>query len=431
MERKKRRAFFIVVTAVLVLLLVEGIGRLGYRLATGEPYARAALVEQRRSLLKTAAVPLGQAVTETGRRRVPHPFLGSVLRPDPQASVIVDRYRAVAGEDGFYHLLAGEAPTEGHAVVAMFGGSVATVASFASREALSRRLEPLLGRPLAFRSRALGAYKQPQQLLTLTYFLSLGESYDIVLNLDGVNEAILPMLHHRRNGVFPFYPQDWPTQMEAIDDPARRLRLGELVVVEGERRHRAELFEIRPLSAFAPWNLLWRVLDDRSRMRLAEIQGELADLDAHKRPYRSHGPPWQYAGENRVLAALARQWATASLQMHRLCAANGIRYIHFLQPNQYVPGSKPLHPEEERLGVTSRAAYERLIGEAWPLFQQEGEALRQQGVEFVDLTMLFADTREPVYRDDCCHMNPRGHEILAEAMAEAVAATTPPARSVP
>jgi hypothetical protein len=112
--------------------------------------------------------------------------------------------------------------------------------------------------------------------------------------------------------------------------------------------------------------------------------------------------------------------------MHRLCAANGIRYVHVLQPNQYVPGSKVFHPDEERREVTGRPRWGRFVKMGWPDLQAEGKALRQQGVEFVDLTMLFAEVEEPIYRDDCCHLNARGHEILGQALAEAVSQAPPP-----
>ncbi len=58
---------------------------------------------------------------------------------------------------------------------------------------------------------ALGfpGYKQPQQLLALTYFLSLGAEYDLIINLDGYNDIVLPFTDIYRVGVNPFFPRNW------------------------------------------------------------------------------------------------------------------------------------------------------------------------------------------------------------------------------
>lgn len=41
-----------------------------------------------------------------------------------------------------------------------------------------------------------GGWKQPQQLLALNYFLSLGQRFDVIVNLDGFNEIALGYHNH-------------------------------------------------------------------------------------------------------------------------------------------------------------------------------------------------------------------------------------------
>ena len=41
-------------------------------------------------------------------------------------------------------------------------------------------------------------YKQPQQLLVLAYFLSIGQPFDLVVNIDGFNEVALSSLNDQR-----------------------------------------------------------------------------------------------------------------------------------------------------------------------------------------------------------------------------------------
>ena len=40
------------------------------------------------------------------------------------------------------------------------------------------------------------------------------------------------------------------------------------------------------------------------------------------------------------------------------------------------------------------------------------------GVDFLDLTMVFARTPEAIYIDDCCHYNQLGNRMLADAIAD-------------
>ena len=35
-------------------------------------------------------------------------------------------------------------------------------------------------------------------------------------------------------------------------------------------------------------------------------------------------------------------------QLSRLCVANGIEYVHVLQPNQHLPGSRPMGTKERK-----------------------------------------------------------------------------------
>ena len=56
---------------------------------------------------------------------------------------------------------------------------------------------------------ALGGFKQPQQLIALNYFMALGAEYDILINIDGFNEIVLPYADNLPNHVFPSYPRHW------------------------------------------------------------------------------------------------------------------------------------------------------------------------------------------------------------------------------
>jgi len=113
-------------------------------------------------------------------------------------------------------------------------------------------------------------------------------------------------------------------------------------------------------------------------------------------------------------------WRDSSVQMQRLCDANGIVYEHFLQPNQYVPASKPMAAEEQRTALTT-GDYQKGVVRGYPFLAEQGENLRRAGVRFHDLTMMFKEVPEPVYRDTCCHLTGPGYRMVAGAIGELTA----------
>jgi hypothetical protein len=51
---------------------------------------------------------------------------------------------------------------------------------------------------------------------------------------------------------------------------------------------------------------------------------------------------------------------------------------------------------------------------------ERGRQLADQGTPFYDLTRLFIDIPEIIYRDSCCHYNETGNALLAEAIANRI-----------
>ena len=74
--------------------------------------------------------------------------------------------------------------------------------------------------------------------------------------------------------------------------------------------------------------------------------------------------------------------------------------------------------EGERSVARSEEEFRSSVEKGYPLLREAGETLIRADVPFVDLTQLFAETREPVYRDSCCHLNSTGNRQLARAIAD-------------
>jgi hypothetical protein len=89
--------------------------------------------------------------------------------------------------------------------VALVGGSVAeTLRDFLEYELRIRsNLSPQIA---CF---AVPGSKQPQQLMTLNYYIALGAEYDLIINVDGFNEIVLPITDNYLTGTNPFFPRAW------------------------------------------------------------------------------------------------------------------------------------------------------------------------------------------------------------------------------
>ena len=435
---RRRRLLAALVLLAVTLAVVELSSLVLWRWATGGWFSPRAAAE-RRAAAGGGGGPDGRPATPVAdplafmRHEVVQPFLGYVVNPEtaegdpawPHLRITPQGFFATPGD--LQPVAEGARPLR----VGIFGGSVAFVFSFAGRPPLVEAIRAA-GREPVFASRALGGYKQPQQLMALAYALSLGERFDVVINLDGFNDLVLPVADNALQRVYPFYPRNWQLRITDLPDPAIRELIGERAFHARRRRERADLFSRRPLSLSPAASLVWLSLDRYELGRMMAVDAELAGgASRGRRRYETHGPAYPWRPRQAVLGEAARVWARGSRAMHELAAGHGARYYHFLQPNQYVPGSKELSAEERRTAYTEGHPYGNFVVRGWDHLRREGEELRRQGVGFHDLTDLFADVEETVYVDDCCHYNARGNLLVGGAIAEVIARDLPPPAATP
>ena len=265
---------------------------------------------------------------------------------------------------------------------------------------------------------ANGGYKQPQQYLALSYLLALGAHFDMVLNLDGFNEVVLPPVEHIPKRVNPFYPRAWHQKVSGLNDAFMLSTAGKVSVLRNMQVEWAKLCSGKPFRYSATANFLWKVIDQWLSRKITAVEIEFQKHESATYRYEASGPAYKITDEDQLYQDLARVWKNSSLQMHRLCVANGIPYFHFLQPNQYVEGSKPMGPVEIEKAFRKDHEYRAGVIKGYPYLRKAGQELKDTGVNFVDLTMIFKNTPEPLYDDDCCHIGPEGNAILGQAMSK-------------
>src|SRR5262249_1358340 len=103
-----------------------------------------------------------------------------------------------------------------------------------------------------------------------------------------------------------------------------------------------------------------------------------------------------------------------------LARANGFVYFHFLQPNQYVAGSKTLSHEEKTIAIAAGPySYREAVHNNYPSFIHAGSRLRELE-NFTDLTSMFKPEARTVYADRWCQFNELGINLIGEQIARVV-----------
>ncbi|NNE97723.1 MAG: hypothetical protein HKN25_01750 [Pyrinomonadaceae bacterium] len=425
----RRRWIYRLMTLAFVLILGELIAGIVLVLNDGHLFFWAANQERRDQIImaEQAGVKLEPMLRVTGiRSNEPHPYLGYTRDPIRFSRIsqygFAIPYFLKPGDSRLLRDKSNVLPKrkKGRLIIAVLGGSVARGFSDLGISMLVKKLRLHADfRKMEFQivPVALGGYKQPQQLLAMNYLLSLGAEFDMVINIDGFNEVALHDAENGKKGVFYAYPRSWYSL--AINLPDQKLK--RLYAYRQLRMSWASYGSISPLRYSAMCNLAWRLIDRRFESDLQKVIAKDSETDSSEiARYRVTGPDRQYSNRGELYQDLVGIWERGSLQLKKVSVANGIEYFHFLQPNQYVRNSKPMSSAERQIAIREDHPYRTGVETGYPLLIQAGKRLKEKDVRFYDLTQIFKDHPETIYRDDCCHFKIRGNEILAQRIADSI-----------
>jgi hypothetical protein len=304
-----------------------------------------------------------------------------------------------------------------------------------------RLIDDLKAQPY-FRSRdivplclAHEGYKQPQQLLLLSYFLSIGQTFDLVVNIDGFNEVAIGSLNAQRG-----LDSSMPSVMHL--EPLINLvdrgtltpdKLESLAAIETYRGRVNRLVERLKTNRLASVNFVLDRLYRSARASYQTESGRFNNLPSNGSttslimPTRPIAMP---AGAT-VFEALASTWVNASMSMHALLAARGTPYVHVVQPNQYYT-TRRFSREEAQIALSESSPFRAGAAQGYPVLLAAAESARmRQTIAFLDGTHIFDGEPAAVYIDDCCHYTLRGNQLLADFIANGVLVGPGPWRSAP
>jgi len=426
----RKRLAFVLIPIVALGLLAEGLAYAALLAVEGGGWSLGRLHSERDALAAGRVAPRAPGETRAlgapaGPHEVVHPYVGYVLNADRRAEL--EREGLSVNEYG----LSGPSPlqTRGpdRVVVALLGGSLASalldVDSVPPLVTALQRVPAWRDKRFVFVNLALDGYKQPQQIAAMSYLLTAGAQFDVAINVDGFNEVALYLAENAAAGVSPLFPRGWALRARGLPDVDSERLAGEVLYLEEVRRGWARALASPPWRHSRTATLVWRLRDRALERRLYADRRALQMARPAAAPYVVTGPPTPRVSEPQTYADLAAIWQRGSALLAGLCAARGIRYYHFLEPSQHLPGGKPRGSAERRAGTAAAPPpYQRAVELGYPVLMRAGRDLAAQGVRFADLTAVFAGVAEPVFSDACCHLNAAGKRIVLRRIAEAIVA---------
>lgn len=402
---------------------------LAFKPLAGIPFSYEALRTARHARLELLETRLNSKKSSSGMLFDLHPYLGYSGHPGTipwiNGSIPYNRYGMISISGHSYPY---KAKPEDF-VIGILGGSVAESFANLGEAYLGAELKAIDPRfkdkRIVVLSLATAGYKQPQQLFLLEYFLLLGFHFDLVLNVDGFNDLVLAV-SNRTHGINPIYPSSTHYAVIASQTPERMTPEQVQLLAEMYTTLSHEGRVLRWVSN-PPWcySIFLNLLGERSsasnQERILSVQNQLVTLAQTQLPSELRGPPIHTTVNSEEEAAAA--WSEASLMIHAVCSARGIPYVHVLQPNQYLDGSKPLTPHEKAVAINPNNQWGRIAQKGYVQLILAGQRLKQNGEAFYDLTQIFSNHPEDLYLDDCCHFNMQGDMIMARAIAQAISTT--------
>ena len=313
-------------------------------------------------------------------------------------------------------------------VVGIFGGSVGLWFCQVGADRLMKDLKE----SVFFRNKELislclshAGYKQPQQLLVLAYFLSIGQRFDLVINIDGFNEVALSSINDR-HGVdisMPSFVHLDPLINLVNQSTLTPAKLHSLAQIARYKEQLNGLAERINHARFASVDL---VLEQYYAIVSKRYRDELARFD--KLPSNTseqsiiEATPTVKAREGTaVFEDIASGWITSSILMNELLASRGVGYFHFLQPNQYYT-TRAFSGDEVKVALSDQSPFKSGAEKGYPFLVAASESgmLKENHVNFFNAIHIFDRERAAVYMDNCCHYTLAGNVILADFIARSV-----------
>lgn len=355
-----------------------------------------------------------------------HPYFGWVERVQ----------RSATNNHGFRNVSAKDdccdfpfTAKENQVIVAIFGGSVAGALGILARgdDYFRKKLKSLpqfADKEIVFLTFASGGYRQPQQVMILTYYLLIGQKFDMVINVDGFNEVVTAFNNNNDNIDISLPATDiWFNTGRHIERVNMRSGDGRGVALAQHALEDVKLSRSSEQCMFAMCFITRKILQHYHRLQMANTDsGEKEKWRAYTHFYLplKHKQPENDLTFKKIPAMMKKQaqlWENSARRMAEMAQDSNAQYIHLLQPTMlYVVDKKikaknPENPYDRYIPVL-KDGYPRLINKI--------PAMRADGINITDGTGIFDDYQGDIYSDDCCHYNMAGMQIMVDRIVEQI-----------
>ncbi|MGL4503970.1 MAG: hypothetical protein ACRCU2_33215 [Planktothrix sp.] len=359
-----------------------------------------------------------------------HPYFGYVQKPGPdfRPGFKYNNYGFISPYDYPY-----TKTNNNQVIVGVLGGSVAGNYSIyeVQNKILEKKLQQLpqfKGKELIIISLAIGGYKQPQQLLTLNYLLSLGQKFDMVINIDGFNEVALANINNQNGLEFAMPSSSHVQALTGLANNSLSNRaLKTLLKIKDNKpkiKNALETLKDCPLaSCNAVMSLYIQDLVKNYRLDVARFeryrqQPTEDDLPAESAIYFYMQYP--ILTEAELFPKIANHWAQSSILIHDILKENNIPYFHILQPNQYYTTQRVFSEAEKKVAFSQDSPYPNAVKKGYPLLLKEVDKLKANQINFFNGVSILDAPKENVYIDNCCHYDKLGEDMLSNFVADSI-----------
>lgn len=267
------------------------------------------------------------------------------------------------------------------------------------------------------------AHKQPQQLLTLNYFLSVGQELDMAINIDGFNEVAASYLNNKAGleVSMPFGMMVSPLIALADKDLSPEELALSLEVLQLKNQLKdsvnrlsecrlATCFTLRWMQAKYFFNQYGGKSQLLSQLKRDEKKDSLVHLDRIEKPL----------DDGEAIERTVDMWVNSSLAMNDLLTARRIPYFEFIQPNQYYVTNRQFSAAEKKIAFDDNSLFKEPTVKAYPKLLGKIGDLKAAGVKVFNAVSIFDETRDIVYLDNCCHYTDAGNEVFSNFVSQSI-----------
>ena len=411
-----KNVFIVLMSCVVSIVLLEGVGR---------------FIVDNASLTAPLKVVSSAPIQASRPNKMLHPYLGFTIRPDMHLTSFLapERVRRMYGRpgvpdwldsstnsDGFWspHDIPYFAETKNAYIVGIFGGSVGKWFAVQGAKPFAKKLRSLpalKGRKIVILNFSNGGYKQPQQLQVLTYALTKGQKFDLVVSVDGFNELMIPMTNNRA------FSPDMPNAPGIIGMQNYMANQSSNLIRKNfayREKYRSSLTSSNKTNSVI-LHYYYKSMARQYEKRIAELDKTLANQRSETDyVVLMHNAIKQ--SEPELINSAVDIWVNASIAMQGLAQQFGFDYLHVLQPNQYYT-ERTFSKAESEIAFRPGATYDRLVNlvpKFYPALILGGRRIAGRGIKFMDATTIFDQEKRTVYADNCCHYNDLGNSILVD-----------------